>query len=231
MNFYPAILSDDQATIEKQLAAALELEAIDAIHFDILDGYFADNLTVTPADLTRFDFAEKQIDLHLMTHEPLDALYETRDYPDLPVRSVIAQVEKLGSQAAFIKDAKNENWRAGLGLNLFTPLEEIDDQSWENLDILLIMGIEAGFQGQKFNFSALEKVQAVAELIQQRELPVEIMVDGGVKLDNVIAIAEAGANSVAIGSSFWQAADLHQMLDQFQQQVTTSESRNESKND
>ncbi len=222
MKFYPAILSDNQAVIEKQLTQTLAMEDIDTIHFDILDGYFADNLTITPADLTRFDFADKQIDLHLMTYEPLDALYETRDYPDLPVRSVIAQVEKLSYQATFLKDAKNENWQAGLALNLFTPLEEINNESWENLDILLIMGIEAGFQGQKFNFSALEKVQAAAELVEERQLPVEILVDGGVKLDNIIAIAEAGADSAAIGSSFWQAADVHAMLDQFQQKVTES---------
>lgn len=223
MKIYPAILSDQPMEIKQQLAKAAAVKAVKLIQFDIIDSYFADNVTVTPTDLNQFELKDKQIDLHFMTHEPLDTLYETRNCQDLPIRSVIAQVEKMSSQKHFIKEAKNEDWQPGLSLDLFTPLSAIDQASWTQLDVLQIMAIQAGFQGQKFNFLALEKLQQAAEFIAERNLAIELIVDGGVKLDNVVAVARAGADAVSVGSGLWQAEDFASKYKQYQQKVSADQ--------
>lgn len=216
MNIYPSILSDDPRLIAQQLVVAAEEEDLEVIQFDLIDGYFADNITVSPTDLGQFDFGDKQIDLHIMTYEPLDMLYEAQDQDELPIRSIIGQVEKMSSQASFLKEIRNKEWLPGLSLDLFTPLESIDSESWQSLKVLQIMSIEAGFQGQQLQFSALKKVKEAAEYISTHDLPIELIVDGGVKLDNIAAIAAAGAESVTIGSGLWQADDFCAALDQYQ---------------
>lgn len=223
MNFYPAILSDEHSVIEEQIRRAQEASGFETLHLDIIDGIFADNITVTPADLTRFDFQDLQIDLHLMADEPLDLLYEASDYESLPIRAVIGQIERLSYQSDFLKSAKSRGWLAGLALDLYTPLSEISEDSWEMLDVILIMGIEAGFQGRAFDPRSLKKVASVCEKVEKLDLSIEIIVDGGVKLDNIGLISEAGAESVSVGSGFWQTEDLSRTLEQFQQQVIERE--------
>jgi ribulose-phosphate 3-epimerase len=208
MTLYPAILTDSPELLAQQLELAQQFLEVDTVQIDIIDGFFADNLTITPTELTEYEFGELQLDLHFMTEEPLDFLYETRDVKDLlPIRMLIAQVERLSSQADFLREARVENWKAGLSLDLFTPLDAVDPESWEALDCIQIMGISAGFQQQKFHPQALVTLEAVAKKVASLDRSIEIIVDGGVTLDQVIKLAQLGATGIAVGSSLWNASD------------------------
>lgn len=207
MNIYPAILSDDPEVVKDQLASIANISAAEVVQIDIIDGFFADNVTLTPADLGQFDFGDKQIDLHLMVSEPVDVAYEAIDYRDeLPIRAIIGQVEQMSSQAHFLEEVAKQHWIPGLCLNLFTPLSVIDKDSWDFFGVLQLMGIDqVGFQNQGFAFSVLEKIKEASEYIKSHDHLVELIVDGGVKLENIPAIKAAGADSISVGSGLWQA--------------------------
>lgn len=216
MILYPAILSDSPDLIAEQLELSQLSEEVETVQIDIIDGLFAENVTVTPSDLVGQEFGDLTLDFHLMTEEPLDFVYEARDYKDeLPIRAIIAQVEHLSNQPDYLKDVRNQEWKAGLSLNLFTPIDAIDPESWEFLDIVQIMGIEAGFQGQTFHPSALDTIREVAKKISQLDKNVEIIVDGGVTLQLIDRLREFGVTGVAVGSGLWQASDVEEAIHLF----------------
>jgi ribulose-phosphate 3-epimerase len=216
MTVYPAILSDSSEVVAQQLELAQFSDDVETVQIDIIDGWFADNVTVTPTDLVGLDFGELTLDLHLMTEEPLDFVYEARDSKkDLPIRAIIAQVEHMSNQADFIKDVRNQEWKVGLSLNLFTPIDAIDLESWEYLDAVQVMGIEAGFQGQTFHPTALDTIREVAKKVGQLDRPIELIVDGGVTLELLGRLQELGVSSVAVGSGLWSAPDVEAAIRQF----------------
>ncbi len=211
---FPAILTDSLAVLAQQLTVASKCSEVAAVQIDIIDGLFADNITVTPADCATQDFGELQVDFHFMTEEPLDYLYEAKEYAKtLPIRTLIAQVERLSSQADFLHDAHAYHWKAGFSLDLFTPLSAIDAESWETLDVVQIMAIEAGFQGKAFHEHAFEMLAKVAQKVAATERPIEIIVDGGVRPEHFLQLEELGATGVAMGSAIWSAPDSSAALD------------------
>jgi ribulose-phosphate 3-epimerase len=207
MKLSPAILTDSMTTLIEELESVKQSTQIDRVHVDIIDGQFADNLTLTPLDLTVVDFGQLGLDLHLMVEEPMDVVFECEAVHEyLPIRRLIGQVERMSSQADFIHEVKQNNWQAGLALDIYTPIDAIDESSWEDIDVLLLMGIEAGYQGQIFNVHALEKIKEVLHHSDQaRKVP--IILDGGVKANNVGRILQAGATEVTVGSFLWKNQD------------------------
>lgn len=213
MKIYPAILTDSTAQAQAQLDTAQELDDIETVQIDIIDGRFADNLTITPADFGELEFGELSCDLHLMTEEPLDAVFELIEYSKVvPVRAVIAQLERMSNQKFFLEEVEKHEWEAGLSLDIFTPLESIDDTSWQYLKVIQLMGIEAGFQGQKFNPLVLEKIAQLKLLIQKFGKEIEIIIDGGVTTETIEKIAAHGIESVAVGSALWQSQDKQALI-------------------
>lgn len=213
MNIYPALLSDSRLELQEQIDLIKEIEGISVVQVDVIDGKFADNLTVTPADLPDLDWGELQIDIHLMTEEPLDYVYELRDVKDsLPIRAVIGQIERMTQQAHFLEDVQKNGWTPGISLDLFTPLEEIDEATLRFIKVIQLMGIEAGFQGTEFNPLVLEKIALLSE--PAKGLEIELIVDGGVNLKNIDAIAKNGADSVAVGSALWKSSDISETIAQ-----------------
>jgi ribulose-phosphate 3-epimerase len=217
MNIYPAILTGDLNQVIRHAETTRGSESIDVVQIDIIDGIYRDNLTVTPADLVQVDWGELQLDLHLMTNEPIDYVHEIVEYKSsLPVRAVIAQVERMSSQVEFLEEVKRHQWRAGLSLDYFTPLEAIDDVSWDSLDIIMVMGNESGFHGRQLQLGALQLVQEVRREVEKRAVQVEVIVDVGVNEQTIGQIARAGADGVAVGSSLWQAEDFEQKVSELQ---------------
>lgn len=217
----PAILSGDVAEVQRLLDMAKSLPDCQLVQIDIIDGWFADNVTVTPTDLWELDFGQLQVDLHLMTEEPMDFVFEALEFKDkLPAISITAQIEHMTSQLVFVEQVKNVGWQVGLSLDLFTPAEAIDADLLPKLDLIQVMGIEAGFQGQEFSSQALETVKDVKEILKKQELETMVVVDGGVKLNNISKIIEAGVDRVVVGSALWQAEDL---LEAYRQMVEEME--------
>lgn len=212
MTIYPALLSDSADYIQDQLRQAQKLDDCFVVQVDIIDGYFVDNITIGVDDLTELDVGSLKIDLHLMTQEPLEIVHEAEDAGlQSVVRSCIGQVEHMSDQESFISDLHRIDWRAGLSIDLYTPLDVIDEDSWMRCDVIQIMGIEAGFQGQEFQEKVLSKIKEVVRLKQEHTFPYEIVVDGGVKLPLVQQFAKMGVEGLAVGSQLWQADDLQNM--------------------
>jgi ribulose-phosphate 3-epimerase len=216
MNITPAILTDSFTVLQQQMEAVKYSPALEAVHIDIIDGDFANDITVTPLDLTVGDFDPLKIDFHLMTGEPLDFVFECEAVKDyLPIRRIYGQVERMSHQEDFLWTVKANNWGAGLALDLFTPLDAIETDVWSSLQYLLLMGVEAGAQNQTFNDHVLEKIQEVRQLTHG--LSLNIAVDGGVKLENASRIIAAGANEVSVGSAIWTSADPLHTVEEFLQ--------------
>lgn len=215
MKIIPAILSDQRAVVLKQLELADSDNRVDKVQIDIIDGWFAENLTLTPADYAEMDFGHIRLDFHLMTEEPLDYLFEILEYREqLPVNAVIAQIERMSSQPTFVEQVKNTGWQVGLALDLFTPVESISLSTMEMLDIIQVMTIEAGFQGQAFVMGAMDKIRELIQLKKEKGFHFEIYIDGGIKQDQIELLHTLEIDAVMVGSGLWQAASFSQALDQ-----------------
>lgn len=225
MKYIPSLLSDQPREISEQLERIAGIDELNRIQFDIIDGLYADNITITPADFIQFDLSGFEVDVHLMTQEPIDGVHEIIDHRrSAPISAIIGQVERMSSQQHFLDEVKKQGWKPGLSLDLHTPVEAIDSDSWEELKMIQVMGISAGFQGQELSFSSLEVVQEIKRLIQAKQLNIEIIFDGGVKPDNISPIAVAGAQAVTIGSGFWNSQDIGAQLGSYEAALESPDS-------
>jgi len=211
MRIYPSILSHSIEEVQSQVDLAKSCPDVEVLQIDIVDGFYADNLTISPQNLLEIDFGDLEIDLHLMVEEPMDMMTEIEQIIDhLPIRTVIAQIEKMTYQLDFVTDLKKMGLKAGLSLDLYTPLDSLDEGILDKLDVLQFMGIEAGFQGQQLSKHVFDKVKTFTkqENLQNRDgLPIEIIFDGGVTEANLKQLQALGISSFAIGSTLWQAPD------------------------
>lgn len=222
MKLYPSILTSSLAEFEQQINHCKDSGVIEVIQIDIIDGYFADNLTISPIDIAQLDFGEIKLDFHLMTEEPLDFVQEIAGLKEyLPVRAIIGQIERMSDQQDFLQEVKLHGWKTGLSLDLYTPVESINPESWQVLDIAQIMTIKAGFQGQDFNSSTLEKT---AEIKQLSQGDLEIIVDGGVKENQLKELLEDKINGVTVGSGFWKTADPIIAIQEYSQLIDQADS-------
>lgn len=218
MNIYPAILTQSKRTILEQAGSILPIEDIETVHIDIIDGSLIDNVTITPLDLMEIDFDRLKLDLHILTDEPMDYVYEATSIlqPKMPIRAIYAQVEHLSGQLALIEEIQKHEWKAGLSLDFHTPLEAIDDEVWEKLDIIQLMSIEMGFQDQPFQTGIFDKLVQLKQELKLRNLKPEIIIDGGVDPQNILNLQAAGVNSVAVGSFIWKAESAEDAVMQLQ---------------
>ena len=209
MKIYPAILTGDPLILQEQVTLSEEFEGCEVVQVDIIDGLFADALTVTPTDLVYLQPNELRYDLHLMTVDPEDFVNEACDVADhVRVRSVIAQVERMGNELSFVDRVVSQGWQAGLSLDLHTDIEEIDPDVWKELAIVQVMGIKAGAQGQKFEAAALDTLRKLEQLRREQELRFELIVDGGMTEEIIAKVKRSvpGTDAFAVGSLLWTAS-------------------------
>ncbi|HKY73960.1 MAG TPA: hypothetical protein VJ246_01455, partial [Patescibacteria group bacterium] len=177
-----------------------------------IDGEFADNTTITPADLQTLIFGSLSVDIHLMTVDPINDVSECESIPNM--RAVIGQVERMSSQSSFIEHVKSYNWKVGLSLDLYTPISAIDNRLFSMLDIVQIMSIHAGSQGQEFKLAAIEKIKELRTLIRKASLHTELIVDGGLNPQTLRYCKDAGAGSFSVGSYLWSSCSVAESLKQ-----------------
>jgi ribulose-phosphate 3-epimerase len=215
MKLLPAILTDSMKTFVEQLEVIKESPHVDRAHIDIIDGQFANNFTLTPLDMTVVDFGDLTLDFHMMVEEPMDSVFECEAIAEyLPIKRMIGQVERMSYQADFIHEVHRNGWEVGLGLDIYTPLEAIDDASWADLDAVLLMGIEAGHQNKIFNMHVLQKVRDIRKVKPAGD-KLKIILDGGVKLSNIARILQNGADEVSVGSALWNSTQPLEVIEEF----------------
>jgi ribulose-phosphate 3-epimerase len=216
MNIYPSVLTDSISEAQQQIMWAASDEHIRAIQVDIIDGIYSDDVTVTAFDLATLDWGEASCDLHLMTEEPLDYVYEAIDTKEyVPFRAIIAQIEKMSSQREYVELVKKHQWQVGLSLDLFTPVESIDDDVWDKLDIVQLMAVEAGAQGQELQVLVYQKITEVAAAAKNHGVNVEIIVDGGIKPQHLARLQAEGAHGVTVGSGIWSKDDVWAAINEY----------------
>ncbi len=197
----PSILSADFARLGEQVQAVTP-EA-DLLHVDVMDGHFVPNLTIGPpvVQSLRAD-TELFLDCHLMVDNPAVLL---GDFADAGANRCIVHVE-LGDPRPLFAELRRRVVGVGLALSPETPFAAAEPYL-ADLDLLLVMSVHPGWGGQAFMPEVLDKVRAARRVIDDRSLPVEIEIDGGIHAGTAAAAIEAGVDVLVAGSAIFGAPD------------------------
>ena len=203
----PSILSDSLDEVQTQIDLVATQTKLHRVQVDIIDAEFADEITITPIDLLHIDLKGLEIDIHLMTNDPINDVVECSQIPG--IKTIIAQIEHMDSQKAFLEHVKSFGIGAGLSLDLYTTPEELDPTVLAHLSVMQVMGNRAGKQGQHFaGEQVLEKIKTIAAARTALHADYLIAVDIGMTPENAKLCFDAGADMVTPGSYLWTAPDL-----------------------
>ena len=200
----PSILSADFARLGEEVDNVIAAGA-DWVHFDVMDNHYVPNLTIGPmvCKALRNHGVSAPIDVHLMV-SPVDRLIG--DFIEAGASLITFHPEASEHIDRSLQLIKDGGCKAGLVFNPATPLHYLD-YVMDKIDMILIMSVNPGFGGQSFLPSALDKLRQARQRITESGRDIRLEIDGGVKVDNIREIAEAGANSFVAGSAIFNTDD------------------------
>jgi ribulose-phosphate 3-epimerase len=201
MKVAPSILAADFANLAADVARVAS-EA-DLLHVDAMDGHYVPNLSIGPPVVAALrKHTDLFLDCHLMVDNPAVLLPA---FADAGADGCTVHIE-LGDPRPLFDEIRSLGMRVGLSFEPETPFADVEPYVGD-VDLLLVMSVKTGFGGQPFIAEVLDKVRAARRVIDERALPVEIEIDGGIKIDNAHLAVEAGVDILVSGTGIFGADD------------------------
>ena len=199
----PSILSADFARLGEEVDNVLKSGA-DIVHFDVMDNHYVPNLTIGPlvCEALRSHGVTADIDVHLMV-KPVDRIIP--DFAKAGATYITFHPEGSEHIDRSLSLVRESGCKSGLVFNPATPLSYLD-YVMDKVDMILLMSVNPGFGGQSFIPGTLDKLRQARKMIDDSGLDIRLEIDGGVKVDNIREIAEAGADTFVAGSAIFGAA-------------------------
>lgn len=200
----PSMLSADFSKFGEELLR-IDRAGADWAHLDVMDGMFVPNITIGPSVIKSIrPLSKMPFDVHLMIEDPLRYVDA---FADAGSDMLTVHTESNGNIMAAVKKIKDNNIKAGITLNPPTPVKDLD-KYLDEVDLVLIMTVQAGFGGQCFKTECLKKIEYVKEWADDHNPKLEISVDGGINRETGRICVDSGATVLAAGSSLFKLKDM-----------------------